>query len=333
MGTWAQLFNKCFIAAAKRRNFITILFFVGAMVQLHAQLEVAELKIDTNFVRLGQQTVLKFSITCNKDRRPVIPVWKDVLKDKLDIISQGPADTVSITDSQIKIRQELVVAKFTEDTSVIDSIFIPLCKNRDTIFVATNQLKVFPILEQVDLNNDIRDIKSPEDIPYSWREILPYIVIFVGVVILGFLVWAVVKIIRRSRKKQVVIVAPEPPKIIIPADIIALEKLNQLKLEEKWFTAESKEYITDLTDILREYIFNRWGFDAQESTSEEILAAEFIMQIDHTHLEKLKEILATADFVKFAKANTSTDENKLMLERAIMFVGITKTHTDTDQHG
>ena len=114
-----------------------------------------------------------------------------------------------------------------------------------------------------------------------------------------------------------------PPKPIIPAHIIALGKLNKLKAEEKWFTTDSKLYNTDLTDILREYIFNRWGFDAQESTSEEILAAEFILTIEPSHLKTLKDILGTADFVKFAKANTTTDENKLMLEKAILFIEMT----------
>lgn len=286
-------------------------------------LDKAELSIDTNYVRLGQQTVLKFSITCSKDRKPVIPDWKEVLKDKLDIISVGNADTISITDSQLKIRQELVVAKFNEDTAIIDSLLIPLVKKRDTLFVLANTLKVYPILEDVDLDNDFRDIKSPVDIPYSWQEIMPYILLFIGVVILGFIVWAIVKIVRRARKKNEVYVEPEPPKVVIPADVIALEKLNKLKTEEKWFTTDSKGYITELTDVLREYIFNRWEFDAQESTSEEILAADFILKVDHTHLEKLKEILSTADFVKFAKANTSTDENKLMLERAFVFVEMT----------
>lgn len=303
--------------------FTIIAVMVGGFTLQAQSLDKAELTIDTNYVKLGQQTVLKFSLTCSKERKPIIPDWGAVLKDKLDIISIGNADTLSLTDSQLKIRQEIIVAKFKEDTTVIDSLWIPLCKKRDTIFVASNQLKVYPVLMDVDLNKDIRDIKSPVDIPYSWKEMVPYIALFIGIVVFCFIVYGIYKVIKRLNKKKEVHIAPEPPKIIIPADIIALEKLNQLKTEEKWFTTDSKGYITELTDILREYIFNRWEFDAQESTSEEILGADFILRIEHTHLEKLKEILSTADFVKFAKANTSTDENKLMLDRAFMFVEMT----------
>jgi hypothetical protein len=315
------------------KTWIYILLFGLSSTLMAQSADVAELKIDTNYIRLGQQTVLKFSVTCSKTRKPIIPNWKEILKDKLAIISMGNADTISITDSQIKIRQEMVVAKFNEDTVVLDSLMIPLVKNRDTLFVPVNVLKVYPILEDVDLENDFRDIKAPVDIPYSWKEILPYIIGFVALVIFIFIIYAIVKIVKRSRKKKEVYVAPEPPPIIIPAHVIALEKLEQLKTSEKWFTTDSKGYVTELTDVLREYIFNRWGFDARESTSEEILAADFIIGIDHVHLDKLKEILSTADYVKFAKANTSTDENKQMLERAIVFVELTKDTSTEANHG
>lgn len=286
-----------------------------------------ELKADTNQLKLGQQTVLEVSVICSKDRKPVLPDWKIVLKDKLDIISASNADTLSITYTQLKIRQELIVGKYNEDTTIVDSVLVPLVKNRDTVFAYSNKLTIYPVLEKVDLNNDIRDIKGPEEIPYSWREMLPYIISFVALVIAGLLTWLIITIIRKIRKRKTKVTAPEPPKVIIPADIIALEKLNQLRTSEAWFTTDSKEYLTSLTDILREYIYNRWNFDARESTSEEILSAEFIQLVDDDHLQKLKDILSTADLVKFAKASTGTDENKHMLEKGILFVETTKEIT------
>src|SRR5688572_24225022 len=96
-------------------------------------LDIAELKIDTNYLKLGQQTVLELSITCTKSRIPLIPDWKNILKDKLDIISIGNADTIASTDEQLKLRQELIVTKFNEDTISIDSLKIPLVKKRDTV--------------------------------------------------------------------------------------------------------------------------------------------------------------------------------------------------------
>jgi hypothetical protein len=297
-------------------------FFFSGFAKAQS-LNIAELSIDTNYLKLGQQTILKFSVTCNKDRKPIIPIWKNVLDGKLDIISAGNADTIALTDWQLKIRQELVVAKFNEDTSVIDSLFIPLVKNKDTIFIQCDDLKIYPISEKVDMEHGIRDIKSPEDIPYTFQEILPYALAILAVILFCLIVYLVIYFIRKARKKKVIVEAIPEPEPKIPADIIALEKLNKLKAEEKWFTTDSKAYLTELTDILREYIYNRWDFDAQESTSEEILAAEFILKVDHVHLQNLKDILSTADFVKFAKANTGPDENKAMLTKALVFVETT----------
>jgi hypothetical protein len=309
---------------APKKLFFFLIILVFLFPHLHSQsIDIAELSIDTNYLKLGQQTILKFSVTCNKDRRPVIPNWKEVLDGKLDIISAGNADTIALTDAQVKIRQELVVAKFNEDTSVIDSLFIALVKRNDTLYIPCDDLKIYPIPEKVDMDQGIRDIKSPEDIPFTFQEILPYALAILGIILLIVILWLIIHFIRKARRKKVVVEKEPEPEPKIPADVIALEKLNQLKSGEKWFTTDSKAYLTELTDILREYIFNRWGFDTQESTSEEILAADFILTVDHLHLQNLKDILSTADFVKFAKANTSTDENKSMLAKAFIFVETT----------
>lgn len=314
----------------KRIYFIILLVINGALMNFSfgQGLDIAELKIDTNCLKLGQQTVLKFSVSCSKNRKPIFPIWKNILDKKLDIISEGDVDTLTITDDKLKIRQELIVAKFNEDTIRLDSLVIPLVKGRDTIFIGSNQLLVYPILENVDLEKDIRDIKSPVEIPYDWREILPYALIIIGGVLIGLIIYFLIRIIQRRKKKRglVPVVIPDEPKI--PAHVIALEKLNHLKSKELWFTTDSKKYISDLTDVLREYISNRWDFDARESTSEEILMAEFILRIDHDALLKLKTIFGTSDFVKFAKANTGSDENKKLLDDAFFFVETTKL---TDQ--
>lgn len=304
-----------------------LLCYVSSNAQ---NLDVAELKLDTNYLKLGQQTLLKFSVTTHKSRKPVLPVWKNVLDKKLDIISEGDVDTLSITESKLKVRQELIVAKFNEDTLILDSLRIPLVKGRDTIIVESNSLTVYPILENVDLDKDIRDIKSPEEIPFNWREILPYIILFVGILILILIIYLLVRLIKKRRKKKAIETEPDIPVVKIPAHIIALEKLDELKRNEKWFTMDSKGYMSDLTDIIREYISNRWGFEAMESTSEEILSAPFIVQIEHDHLQHLKELLAKSDFVKFAKASTSNEENKWMLDQSILFVEMTKMEEESN---
>src|SRR5687767_3437337 len=152
-GTSPQLAKKLNVETRLGASLLLLISMMLLNTGIKAQsLQIAELSLDTNYLKLGQQTILKFSVTCNKDRRPVIPNWKEVLDGKLEIISAGNADTIAITDGQIKINQELVVAKFNEDTSVVDSLLIPLVKKRDTIFIPCNYLKIYPIPENVDVS-------------------------------------------------------------------------------------------------------------------------------------------------------------------------------------
>ena len=56
-----------------------------------------------------------------------------------------------------------------------------------------------------------------------------------------------------------------------PAHIIAINKLEELRLNKVWQSGQLKKYYSELTDIIREYMVNRYHFDAPEMTSFEIL--------------------------------------------------------------
>ena len=78
-----------------------------------------------------------------------------------------------------------------------------------------------------------------------------------------------------------------------------------------------------MTDTIRQYINERFGFNAMEMTSSEI-----IDRLQHTGdqkmIDELKELFQTADLVKFAKYSTLINENDLNLVNAINFIDQTK---------
>jgi hypothetical protein len=89
-------------------------------------------------------------------------------------------------------------------------------------------------------------------------------------------------------------------------------------------TAEnSKEYYTKLTDTLRKYIEERYGFQAMEMTSSEIIERLTATQ-DQKALDELRQLFTTADLVKFAKYSTLINENDMNLVNAIEFINQTK---------
>jgi hypothetical protein len=92
-----------------------------------------------------------------------------------------------------------------------------------------------------------------------------------------------------------------------------------------WQQNRIKEYYTELTDIIRVYIENRFLIMAMEQVTDEILGRFSCTKlIDSFMYDKLSHMLSLADMVKFAKAIPLPDENDLVLKNAYDFVIKTK---------
>ena len=86
---------------------------------------------------------------------------------------------------------------------------------------------------------------------------------------------------------------------------------------------DQKTYYTELTDTLRQYIEERFGFNAMEMTTTEIIYT-LHEKGDKKMIDELKSLFETADLVKFAKYETLINENDKNLVNAINFIDQTK---------
>ena len=86
---------------------------------------------------------------------------------------------------------------------------------------------------------------------------------------------------------------------------------------------ELKNYYTKLTEALRKYIEERYGFSAMEMTSSEIIE-QLMKSADSKSLDELRHVFQTADLVKFAKYSTLINENDANLVTALEFINETK---------
>ena len=101
-----------------------------------------------------------------------------------------------------------------------------------------------------------------------------------------------------------------------------MKEIEQIKADKMVSSENQKEYYTKLTDTLRRYIEERYGFSAMEMTSSEII--DRLMQTDQQSLDELRQLFMTADLVKFAKYSTMINENDANLVNAIDFINQTK---------
>ena len=118
----------------------------------------------------------------------------------------------------------------------------------------------------------------------------------------------------RPLVRRVVIYPPAPPHETALTDITRLKDAKE----------EAKAYYMKLTDTLRTYLQGRYGFNAREMTSGEILDALHGLQDDEQARAELQEILGTADLVKFARYEVGLSEQERSLMQAVNFVNETK---------
>jgi low affinity Fe/Cu permease len=183
-----------------------------------------------------------------------------------------------------------------------------------------SQLEVMRVkIAPADTTAKIYDIIKPYRAPVTIGEILPWALL---VALLGVLVWAAIRFIRKLKKSKTgveTVAAPDP------AHVIAFRELEKLREEQLWQKGEIKNYYTKLTEILRQYLENRFRVFSLELTTAETLEAlvKTGFKKDGSY-NKLITVLTGADLVKFAKYNPEPSENESHFQNSWDFVLSTK---------
>lgn len=161
--------------------------------------------------------------------------------------------------------------------------------------------------------------KGVQDNPFSWGDwSLPFWLSVLMLVLgaLGYYLYV------RLRTGKPVIASIKVVKRLLPHQK-AMKAIEHIKEEKMVQSENQKEYYTRLTDTLRKYIEERYGFSAMEMTSSEII--DRLMAVaDDKSLDELRALFRTADLVKFAKYSTLINENDMNLVNAIEFINQTK---------
>lgn len=100
-----------------------------------------------------------------------------------------------------------------------------------------------------------------------------------------------------------------PRKKVVPPYEMAVRRLEHLKSRKLAENGHEKEYYTELTDILRQYLEGRFGISAREMSTTQILDAMNGNPDTNPWTAAIAPLLETADFVKFAKVRPLPDEN------------------------
>jgi hypothetical protein len=252
------------------------------------------------------------------------PAIKDTIRKEIEIVSQSKIDTI-IPDStnpfQFVQTKTLFITSFDSGYWAIPPF--KFSTNLDTNKLFTEPLLLSVATVSVDTTLAIKDLKPIYEENYTWIDwIKDNIYLVYGGLAAILIIISSIYFIRKQLRKPKPIIEIVKPKI--PSHIIALEKLEKLKSENLWQEGKLKQYHSALTEIIREYIENRFNIQALEQTSEEILIGFRNVAIDEESRSKLKQLLILADLVKFAKEHPLPNENELSMQNSFDFVNGTK---------
>ncbi len=303
---------------------VALVFFLK---HTEAQQVIADARPDTNVIRIGDQVNLRLSLQLPQNYKFEWPFFGDTLSKALEIVKKSKIDTTRLQNGLLNINQVLTLQVFDSGYYVIPPVRFNYSaagsSSQDFVETEPHLLNVFSVA--VDTTQAIRGIKGPIEAPYTFAEMLPWILLILGLA-LGT---GLVLYFLNQRKKNRPVFAPRP-KVKLPPHEIALNALEELKNEKLWQKGLVKDYYTRLTDILREYIEVRFNIRAIELTTWEILESFRNSTISKADKNLLRDILELADLVKFAKALPIPSENDKSMTDAVGFVNNTTIKKSPD---
>ncbi|OQY59100.1 MAG: hypothetical protein B6245_08470 [Desulfobacteraceae bacterium 4572_88] len=158
---------------------------------------------------------------------------------------------------------------------------------------------------------DIHDIRPPEKIEVDLR---PLYYALAGILALLLCVAAFLylrKYLKKLRKKEIITLSPDE------AAFRSLDALGDVE------SLDGKEFYFELSAILRNYIQGRYEISAPEMTTEELLPRIEKLKLSQELRKSLRDLLQSADPVKFA--GCPTVQNKMQRDLNFVHVFVKQT--------
>ena len=274
--------------------------------------------IDTKEMRIGEQVklTLELGVDPGYNVEFLIP---DSLTENIEVLEKRNSMTTD-ADGRNTYRSECIITSFLDAPQVIPPIYAKVNDNDTSYYTNSTNLLVNTVpVDTANLKN-IKGLKPIWSVELTWEDYRDTVYLsFLLVVFLALLSWILVRYMKNKPIIRIVKIKPRKP-----SHFTALQKIDEIKSNPTLAGEESaKDYYTRLTDTLREYMYNRYKFNAADMTTAEIID-NLLHFNDKDAIRDVKELLEVADLVKFAKMQPSQYENNRNMLSAIDFVNATK---------
>ena len=300
------------------KRIIFIISLIACVLSASAQVYV-ESKIDSIEILIGEQTSVALSVTAKKGAKVKMPVYElsQYITPGVEVLAHSDADTSQLDNGLLKITKRYTLTSFDENLYYLP----PMTVNVDGKNYKSKSLALKVLTVPVDTLHPEKFYppKGVQSNPFlwsDWEQAFWLSVVFVLICVLTYYLWT-----RLKENKPVIAKVRIIKKL--PPHQKALKEIEHIKENKMSVSEDQKTYYTLLTDVLRKYIKARFGFNAMEMTSTEIIS-RLQQEEDRKMIDELNELFMTADLVKFAKYSTLINENDANLVNAIEFINTTK---------
>ena len=307
------------------KRFVFLIVLIISVLKLSAQVQV-EASIDSIQIFVGEQVHVTLSATAKEQSKVEFPQFKptEYITPGIEVLGAEELESKE-QDNGFVTRQMVYTMTSFDDTLY----YIPPMKVKiDGKPYESKSLALKVLTIEVDTTN-VDQFFGPKDVqdnPFQWSD---WSLSFWLSVLMLVLLAVIYYLYLRLRDNKPIITHIRIVKRLLPHQK-ALQQIEQIKADKMVASENSKEYYTKLTDTIRKYIEERYGFSAMEMTSSEIIDHLMATQ-DESALSELRHLFLTADLVKFAKYSTLINENDANLVNAIDFINQTKLENEPQE--
>nr|WP_315407561.1 DUF4381 domain-containing protein [uncultured Prevotella sp.] len=292
------------------KKYIVILILLILAVVSHAQVQVTA-SVDSTKILIGGRSHYFITVYAPKGTKISFPEFnnkKEIVPD-VEVLS-AQSDTAD-ANGKVRIRRIYTITAWDAKRYTIPAQNVIVGGETKMTGNVAIDVQAVPV-------DTVKSTPMPPDdiqkVPFSWTEWVPVILVLVLALILICIVFYLYRILCHKKNGR----TPKNTRVLSYYEQ-AKHDLSEIAAN-KMLYAEQKAYYTDVTNVLRKYISQRYDINALEMTSHEIL--ESIKDV--CDVPELKVVFNTADLVKFAKYSTDANDMTYYLDSIVHFIDSTK---------
>lgn len=306
-------------------KFIVVFVVLGIIpLLISGQSYKATATLDSTSILIGDYLNVQLEVAVPKGNSILFPKintpFFSALNSPIEWIESSKIDTSFSGDLQI-LQQTITITAFDSGRYTFPSI--PILSSDSLLLTITDSLFFNVTTIPVDTTAAYKDIKGNLKVPFTFHEFWLYVkkyglLILLIAILIGLSIYFAIKWMNKKKKSANPIIKKLKPKE--KPHIIALRDLDHLKKKKLWEQGKVKEYYSELTDIIRIYLENRWDINAMEMVSSEILDSITDIETAQKEADRLEKLFSISDLVKFAKWDPLPTDHDMAFKYANEFV-------------